>query len=125
MKPFEPGQTIQIRSWDDMKAEFGVTESGSIACEEMFIREMKYLCGRYITVPDDYDPTGPLDIDGFTISADMIEPTPETLPTPQYLAINITFEKRINYYLSLGYTVTHASADYAILQRAPEPTVVY
>lgn len=44
------GDVVVIRSWEDMEAEFGLTSTGDIACEFIFTREMRYLCGKKLVV---------------------------------------------------------------------------
>ena len=58
MKPLNPadyptynvGDQVTIRQWDDMIAEFGLNEVGSIAVPESFTREMEQYCGKTFTI---------------------------------------------------------------------------
>ena len=81
---YEIGDYIKIRSWEDMKEEFGENSYGNIACKFAFIKEMKPLCGliaeitafdvsagnvhlRFINAPSGIDTC-------WSYSFDMIEP---------------------------------------------------
>lgn len=47
------GDILRIRDWDDMEAEFGLDVYGNIKCPFLhFDVDMKYLCGKFITVAD-------------------------------------------------------------------------
>lgn len=51
--PFQPGDRIVIRDWDDMKAEYGTEISGSINVDNVgvfFVSAMRDLCGNEYTV---------------------------------------------------------------------------
>ena len=58
MRPLNPadyptynvGDQVTIRQWDDMIAEFGLNEVGSIAVPESFTREMERYCGKTFTI---------------------------------------------------------------------------
>lgn len=41
---------VTIRQWDDMAAEFGLNECGSIAVPQSFTREMEQYCGKTFTI---------------------------------------------------------------------------
>lgn len=76
---FKVGDRVRIRQWDDMAAEFGFTEIGSIACEFAFTTEMKQLCERSAVITEIDSHKVCLDFDdGFKgywdYSTDMIEP---------------------------------------------------
>ena len=42
---FKIGDRVRIRDWDDMVAEFGLSDRGSIPCEYVFTQGMRDLCG--------------------------------------------------------------------------------
>lgn len=42
---FQAGDAVRVRSWDDMKAEFGLGFNGDIACRYFFTPSMKRFCG--------------------------------------------------------------------------------
>lgn len=75
------GQKYKVRSWDDMKREFGIAEGIAetyIPCEGDFMLSMKKYCGTIVTVAS----TGWFDLfrvqeDGgkFIWSTDMVKPT--------------------------------------------------
>lgn len=79
------GDVLRIRRWEDMEAEFGLTEDGEIPCVDTFTPYMRDLCGMTFTVRsvntydnlnNDYEAKEP----GFgkwIISADMLEPFAE------------------------------------------------
>lgn len=71
-----PGDTVRIRDWDDMEAEYGIGELGSIDCKFHFTSGMRYLCGEEFTVEEVFDDDRVrLDPDlEWSISLDMIEP---------------------------------------------------
>ena len=70
------GDVVVIRSWEDMKAEFGLTRSGNIPCKFTFTKDMRYLCGRELVVRSIYDHLIQF-VDNreedWSISADMLE----------------------------------------------------
>ena len=70
------GDVVVIRSWEDMKAEFGLTSSGNISCKFIFTKDMRYLCGRELVVRSIYDNSIRF-VDNreenWSISADMLE----------------------------------------------------
>lgn len=47
---YQIGDQVTIRQWDDMAAEFGLNEVGSIAVPESFTREMERYCGKTLTI---------------------------------------------------------------------------
>lgn len=51
--PFQPGDCIVIRDWDDMKAEYDTDIDGSINVENagvFFVDAMRHLCGNEYVV---------------------------------------------------------------------------
>lgn len=44
---FDPqvGDSVRVRSWEDMKSEFGIDEDGNIPCRFSFTEYMKDMCG--------------------------------------------------------------------------------
>ena len=84
---FEPkvGDLVRIRTYEDMKSEFGARENGIINCAFSFIPAMRQLEGIEFEItnvePISYDRSQTLKIyglpkeyDGWKISVDMIEP---------------------------------------------------
>lgn len=53
-KDIHIGDMLKIRSWEDMKSEYGVDEFGVIVSDKgvCFHEEMQHLCGRIFTVQD-------------------------------------------------------------------------
>lgn len=49
-REFQVGDVCFIREWEDMEAEFGVSERGNIKTDVAFMDSMKYLCGSLFTV---------------------------------------------------------------------------
>lgn len=50
---FKVGDTVRIRSWEDMKEEFGVEDFNReemISCRKAFIKDMEPLCGEITTI---------------------------------------------------------------------------
>lgn len=47
---FKPGDLVEIKSWDEMEKEFGLTPRGSINCRFGFNEEMKPYCGLKTTI---------------------------------------------------------------------------
>lgn len=47
---YNVGDQVTIRQWDDMIAEFGLNEAGSITVPESFTREMERYCGKTFTI---------------------------------------------------------------------------
>lgn len=43
---FQVGDVVRVRSWDDMKAEFGLDYDGNINCRFGFTRAMQKMCGK-------------------------------------------------------------------------------
>ena len=51
MRRYKVGDIVQIRQWDDMVREFGVTAYGNISCRNWcFVREMKKYCGKKLQI---------------------------------------------------------------------------
>lgn len=82
------GDVLQIRSYEDMKSEFGVDEDGDIhgGCGAWFDNEMKPLCGKVFTVSE-FEHDGYHSVEGvedcddgtnWSISAWMLEPYTDT-----------------------------------------------
>lgn len=86
---YKRGDKLRIRQWEDMVEEFGI-EGDRIPCMFGFYNVMKYLCGAEFTVKSisriretyKYSSTervesgefSPFGGNGWTISADMLEP---------------------------------------------------
>lgn len=87
MAKYNVGDVLQIRQWDDMVAEFGVDESGSIEVPHHFVPEMRGLCGQRFTVAGSYDFDDKIykaeeDIfQQWSIDEEMLEPYPQELET--------------------------------------------
>lgn len=43
---FQVGDVVRVRSWDDMKDEFGLDVYGDINCRFRFTRAMQKMCGK-------------------------------------------------------------------------------
>lgn len=43
---FQVGDVVRVRSWDDMKDEFGLDAYGNINCRFCFTRAMQKMCGK-------------------------------------------------------------------------------
>lgn len=43
---FQVGDVVRVRSWDDMKDEFGLDVMGNINCRFCFTRDMQKMCGK-------------------------------------------------------------------------------
>lgn len=43
---FQVGDVVRVRSWDDMKDEFGLDAGGNINCRFCFTRAMRKMCGK-------------------------------------------------------------------------------
>ena len=51
MRQYKIGDVVQIRQWDDMTKEFGVTDYGTIICGNCgFPLEMKKYCGKRLII---------------------------------------------------------------------------
>ena len=84
---FHVGDTVRIRQWDDMAAEYGLNGCGNIRCPGWFIRDMEEFCGREVTITDIY-PSGAVifsdRLGGWSYTTAMLEPiedlSRETIP---------------------------------------------
>ena len=49
---YQVGETLIIRSWEDMVSEYGLNEMGNIDCpgEIVFASSMRHLCGQEFTI---------------------------------------------------------------------------
>lgn len=47
---YQIGDKVTIRQWDDMAAEFGLNEHGSIKVPKRFTRDMKQYCGQTLPI---------------------------------------------------------------------------
>lgn len=61
---FNVGDTIRIRQWDDMVAEFGLDSDGDVRFV-FFVRAMRHLCGRTAFITRIY-PDGEVDLSGWS-----------------------------------------------------------
>lgn len=43
---FQVGDVVRVRSWDDMKDEFGLDADGNINCRFCFTSAMRKMCGK-------------------------------------------------------------------------------
>lgn len=73
---FKVGDKIKIKSWDEMEKEFGLDSDGDINCNEGFIKDMAYLCGKEATIKKinlnnwlKLD----IDVDDWVITTDMVK----------------------------------------------------
>lgn len=84
MREFQVGDRCRIRSWDDMKSEFGLNDTGSIDVPKLFTPLMRELCGRDFTIKDITENSIPLykseerieyigNTGGWQITGDMLE----------------------------------------------------
>lgn len=79
---FSVGDCVRIRTWDDMKMEFGLTSYGAIDCKFTFTNSMKVLCGREFTITEilsDGNIKGHDFGTKYWISRDMLEHAVETV----------------------------------------------
>jgi hypothetical protein len=78
------GDIVEIKSWDEMVKEYGLTYTNIIRCCAGFTKEMKHLCGCKARINKIYDKIIELDwIDkclpnSFTYSLDMVKKVKET-----------------------------------------------
>lgn len=76
---FMVGDRVVIKSWEQMKTEYGVDEYGSIKCKCGFLKAMKNLCGKKATITKKDGEKIWLTFDdinadnGWSFSTDMIE----------------------------------------------------
>lgn len=69
---FGNGTLVKIKSWDKMETEYKLDDFGDIVCgEEMFVVDMKYLCGENITITEDMGSM--FRFDGWWITPEMVE----------------------------------------------------
>lgn len=69
------GDVLRIRDWDDMAAEFNITEDRWIPTRFVFLPSMKHFCGKVITVKSiGGERIYPSESLGCILSADMLEP---------------------------------------------------
>lgn len=91
MSKYKVGDELRVREWDDMAAEFGISDTGSINCKFTFTKWMSTMCGKNFTVRKIFadgsfrSVEGVEHINGWTynISEDMLEPIIEE---PLYVA---------------------------------------
>ena len=69
---FEIGDKVRIKSWEQMKKEFGLDSGGDIKCSESFVMDMDHLCGEEVVIDAIYGDKIQ-ELDAWTISFDMIE----------------------------------------------------
>lgn len=50
MNGFKVGDIVQIKEWDEMKKEFGLTSRDAIDSMYPFTKEMKFLCGQIFQI---------------------------------------------------------------------------
>lgn len=77
---FDPqvGDYVRIRSWEDMKSEFGIDEDGNIPCRFSFTEYMKNMCGDEFTITKIHGGEYSGHKKGSVmLSIDMLEPIPE------------------------------------------------
>jgi hypothetical protein len=71
---FKIGDKVRIKSWEQMKDDFGLDKKFNIKCRYIFTNEMRYLCGSRIIIEEvDYNRGLIQVVDNFNISFDMIE----------------------------------------------------
>lgn len=76
---FKVGDTVRIRSWNDMAKQYGCNTSGCIKCNMVFVPNMKQYCGKRAKIIDIHKNNwielkfedGPES--GYTFTTDMIE----------------------------------------------------
>ena len=78
---FDPqvGDSVRIRSWEDMESEFGIDEDGNIPCKFSFTEYMKDMCGDEFIITKIHDGkySGHEKGNVVMLSVDMLEPIPE------------------------------------------------
>ena len=47
---FKVGDIVQIKEWDEMKKEFGVTNEGMIGSRYPFTKDMRFLCNQIFQI---------------------------------------------------------------------------
>lgn len=78
---FKVGDTVQIKSWEEMEKEFGLNYGRNINCNMYFTGSMKRYCGATATIEEidsdgivELTSTSPnIDFSGWTFSTDMIK----------------------------------------------------
>lgn len=76
---FMVGDRVVIKTWKQMKTEYGIDVLGSINCKCKFLKVMRNLCGKKATITDKYKEMISLTFDdinadnGWNFSTDMIE----------------------------------------------------
>ena len=76
---FMVGDRVVIKTWKQMKTEYGIDMLGSINCKCKFLKVMRNLCGKKATITDKYKEMISLTFDdikedsGWSFSTDMIE----------------------------------------------------
>ena len=77
---FDPqvGDSVRIRSWEDMESQFGIDEDGNIPCKFSFTEYMKDMCGDEFTITKIHDGKYSGHEKGnVMLSVDMLEPIQE------------------------------------------------
>lgn len=106
---FRVGDRVRIKSWKDLKKEFGKDLQGEIPCKAYFTKPMKYLCGREFFI-NEIDTDGGFErikkIDAWTITPDMV-----TLSSrPDELDLNLITDYDLKITVNgkgLGYSILH------------------
>ena len=49
---YKIGDTVKIRSWEEMEAQFGLDNDGDIACPGVFTKDMAELCNKEVEIVD-------------------------------------------------------------------------
>lgn len=78
---FKVGDKVQIKSWEEMEKEFGLSSTGNIDCKLIFAKKMRPYCGAVATISAiDSDgevkltsTSSNLDFSFWTFSTDMIK----------------------------------------------------
>lgn len=73
---FKPGDLVEIKSWDEMEKEFGLTTNGDIDCRFGFNEDMEKYCGLKTTIEhitDDGVVYLKCDIKSWWLSTDMLK----------------------------------------------------
>ncbi len=107
-RDFKVGDTVRIRSWEDMEKEFGI-KYGTIQCEFEFVEAMRKHCGKILnitSIEDGYIRFAE-DVGAWNYSTDMIElivskeQTPEDTSSREYLLSKakeiITTDRNLTY----------------------------
>lgn len=59
---FKVGDIVQIRFWEDMEEEFGLSALGNIKCRMGFTKTMRNICGTVVQI-NHIEPTGKMIFD--------------------------------------------------------------